>query len=155
MKLRGNSLMLIEISATCVFGSLVLAHRVARRLDERRRALRREQLLMESLQHTGAELPASGKVNLSVRKLEMELLLLELETAGERLTKALTAEAASNLDAGTWHDARRDVATAEENYRCALADYREFMHALPPPMQAHAAERGARVLAPGESALLI
>ncbi|HTS65454.1 MAG TPA: hypothetical protein VMH28_25710 [Candidatus Acidoferrales bacterium] len=115
--------------------------------EERRRLRRREQLLIDCLQHGGQDSGGARRMaNFSGKKLEMELLLLELESAGEDLSKALSVESASGKLLGEWQGARRDVDAAEERYRTAVAAYQSFLHALPPPVRASAEERGTRAM---------
>jgi hypothetical protein len=139
--------MWIEISIACA-ASAAAACKIQQIRQERRRVCRREQLLLGSL-HLDEEEEEGNKTagTLSSKRLEMELLLLELHTVGEELSKALEAEAASDAGTDGWRDARQDVDTSEERYRKAVLHYREFMHTLPPPLHATAVDRASRALA--------
>jgi hypothetical protein len=124
----------------------------AERRNQQNRDLRREQLLIRALQEARSEVWTGSKLHLSDTRLEMELLLMNLRTSAETLTDALAAEAEKGNRAittdsdgvtclGQWQDAQSDVEQAQEVYNDALDEYREFLRALPPPLQAKAAER--------------
>jgi hypothetical protein len=88
----------------------------------------------------------------------MELLLMDMSAKAEILTEALAFEAEIGRKAieedtenpaclSQWQQARRAVQQAQEVYSEALDDYLEFLHSLPPPLRAAAAERGAFAMA--------
>ena len=80
--------MLIELSIACAAGAIG-AWQMERIRLERRRLRRQEQLLMGSLREAEPELDGHARRNFSRRKLEMELCLLELETAAQEYREFL------------------------------------------------------------------
>jgi hypothetical protein len=146
-------LLLIAAPVACAIGSVI-----ARRAEQHRQSARHTLLLIQALPDLGSDLPTTRVPNLSDRRLEMELLLMNLSTKAESLTAALAAEAGAGETAiadnespqsalGRWQDARKAAAQAQESYAEAVDEFHQFLLTLPPPLRARATERGAIALA--------
>jgi hypothetical protein len=147
-------LLLIGAPVTCAIG-IAFARRAELRFEQHRR----KQLLTQAISELGSDLSIARVPNLSNRRLEMELLLLNLNTRAEILVEALSAETESGQRAiaednesshsyfRRWQESRSAVQQAQEAYAEAIDEFHEFLHSLPPPLRAKAAERGAIALA--------
>jgi hypothetical protein len=100
----------------------------------------------------------SVKVPLSVRQVQLEVLLTDLRSISEVLSAALDAEAqfgeealaAQTTDAESavarWLQSRSNVECAQSKYTQAVRDYQQFVEQLPPPLRIGASERGTRAM---------
>ena len=146
-------LLLIAAPVVCAIGSVI-----ARRAEQHRQSQRWKQLLIQALPELRSDLSTSRVPHLSDRQLEMELLLMNVSTKAETLAAALAAEAdagetavanpeSSQSRLRRWREARKAAAHAHDAYAEAIDEFHEFLHTLPPPLRARAAERGAIALA--------
>ena len=147
----------IAASGACAIG-VVIAKKTEHWHQQQRHSKRRKQLLIQALKDVGTDLSIARSPRLSDRQFEMELLLMDLSAKAEMLMEALTVEAQFGQRAieedtenpaclSQWQEARRGVQDAQEVYSEALDNYLEFLHSLPPPLRATAAERGALAMA--------
>ena len=100
----------------------------------------------------------SVKVPLSVRQVQLEVLLTDLHSSGEALSAALDAEAGRGEEAlaaqpvetesalAQWRTARGAVERAQARYTQAVKEYSQFVEQLPPHLRFSAMERGARAM---------
>jgi hypothetical protein len=148
--------MLLQLLLACAIVALIVARIVDRRGKQQRQ--HHERLLIQALRLGAPEPSVSRIFGSSERRLEMELLLMALQSAGEVLGAALAAEArvgnnpglddfASTASLHDWVEARRTVTRAQFVYDDAAEAYHEFLETLPPPLRTGAAERGARLMA--------
>jgi hypothetical protein len=147
----------IAASGACAIG-VVIAKKTEHWHRQQRHSRRRKQLLIQALHEVGRDRSIARAPRLSDRQFEMELLLMDMSAKAEILTEALAFEAEIGRKAieedtenpaclSQWQQARRAVQQAQEVYSEALDDYLEFLHSLPPPLRAAAAERGAFAMA--------
>ena len=156
MEIMVGLLLLIAAPLVCAIGS-VIARRAEHRFEPHRQSQRHKQLLIQALPELERGLPTTRVPHLSDRRLEMELLLMNVGTKAELLAAALAAEAEAgetiaDIDSSQsglrrWRTARKAAAQAYDAYAEAINEFHEFLHSLPPPMRARAAERGAIALA--------
>jgi hypothetical protein len=150
---------LFSLAATgaCAIG-VVIAKKTEHWHRQQRHSRRRKQLLIQALHEVGTDLSIARTPRLSDRQFELELLLMDMSAKAEMLMEALTFEAEFGQKAieedtenpvslSHWQEARRGVQDAQEVYSEALDNYLEFLHTLPPPLRAAAAERGAFAMA--------
>ena len=148
----------MAVPVACAIGG-VIARKAEHRFEQHRHSQRRKQLLIQVLPELGSDLSLARVPQISDRRFEMELLLMQLSAKAEILVEALAAEAESGEGAiaedtessqsclGRWQEARRGVQQAQEAYAEAIDEYHEFLHSLPPPLRARAAQRGAIAMA--------
>jgi hypothetical protein len=145
-------LLLIAAPLVCAIGSVI-----AGRAEQHRQSQRRKQLLIQALPELGSDRPTTTVPDFSDRRLEMELLLMNLSAKAGMLVEALASEAGAGETAiaGTestqsalrrWQEARKAAVQAQEVYAEAIDEFHQFLHTLPPPLRARATERGAIVL---------
>ena len=151
-----NAFLILTLASAACAMAIVIAWKT-QRLYEQQRDFRREQLLFQSLRKVNTDLVTIRSLHLSDSQFEMELVLMNLRRKAEILMQALSAEAESgnraismgfDTPAGLeeWQGSRISVEQSQEVYNEALDAYYEFLHTLPPPLRAKAAERASFAL---------